>query len=259
MRNTYTWGAALVAAVVAGGLPAGRVEAQDDEDETDAPATPAPAGPAVSDDELKTKVEKALRIRPIDVRDGQVGLTYGFTQVEEAYDWDCQGFDKVDLRGIAGATGGPHGTASTAYELGAGSRAAGRALHKLKFSDTAEVDVEMWLAHNSPSAFVVIGLADKVGVLWGQTLVKPSTLKPWAEKQGPPDLTLFNEERHVNTQIRVTNGMEVTVDCQGKRTSMNRFTKNELKQMRVAIIAKNCRVIMRSLRIKAKVDPATLD
>src|SRR5688500_2955384 len=124
MRGTFMWGAALAAAVVAFGLPAGRGEAQDgDDDDTGSPPA-APAAPAgtISDDELRTKVSKLLRNRPSEVKDGQVTLDYGFSQIEDSYDFEVQGFDKVDLRGIAGATGGPHATASTAYELGAGSR-----------------------------------------------------------------------------------------------------------------------------------------
>lgn len=264
MRRTHAVFAGLLAGSLAGSLapaPPARADdpppAGDEEPEGDggggAPP-PAPAG-GVPDEELRPKLEALLRLRPCELSGGVVTLDYPLAAIEEVRDFEAQGYDKVDLREVKGQR-----TTDVGLELGAGSAAVGRLRHKLTLTDDFEVEAEWWMAYNSPSAFVCIGLNDKVGVLWGQQVVKLPSLRPWAKGQPAADPTLFREERAVRTVIKATNGLELTVETNaGGRSAQVRFTKGELRQVRVSILARNCRAVVTSLRIRGKVDPSKLD
>lgn len=215
--------------------------------------TPAePAGDA-NDAVLTPAVEELLSLRPCRVVNGVANLAYSLSDPAEANDFESNGFDKVELHQVVG-----NRMSDVGLELGAGSSQVGRLRHKLPLGGTFTIEVELWAAHAAPSSIVCFGLSEKVGVLWGQQLVKPSSLKPWAKSQAAADPTLFGAERPVKAKITATNGMEVTVECNGRRVAAHRFTKGELKNARFALFARNCRLVVTDLQIKGQVDGAKL-
>lgn len=233
--------------------PAKTDEPEGEGEETGAAETPAaPAGDA-SDAVLTPAVEELLAIRPCRVVGGVTSLAYSLSDPAEANDFEWGGFDKVELHQVVG-----NRMSEMGLELGAGSSQAGRLRHKLPLGGTFTIEVELWAAHAAPSSMVCFGLSDKVGVLWGQQIVKPSTLKPWSKGQPAADPTIFGGERSVKAKITATNGMEVTVECNGRRVAAHRFTKGELKNARFAVFARNCRLVVTDLQIKGQIDGAKL-
>lgn len=255
--------AALCVALAVGGVAAPGVFAQDDdtpeqgEDGDDGDAggddddTAAPSLGGVDDAALRARLEPIVHLQGFGLTNGVVTLAYPLTEPVELRAFDFTGFDKVDLRSVTGqAQSGP------GIELGAGSRGVGRLLHKLPLKGDAEVTVELWMAHNTPSALVCFLLGEKVGVLWGQQIVKPSNLRPYG-RSAPADPLLFKEERSVRSTFTVT-GDELVVRCQGSETGRYTFTKNELRSMRVGVIARNCRLVLTDLQLRGTVDTAKL-
>lgn len=228
--------------------------AEDDEATTTDEATAGTASPTdASDAVLLPAIEELLVLRPCRVAGGVATLDYPLADPAEAQDFEWGGFDKVELHQVTG-----HRTADTGLELGAGSNQAGRLRHKLPLTGSYEIEVELWAAHNTPSAMVCFGVSDKVGVLWGQQLVNPRTLRPWSKNQPAADVTLFREERPVRAKITATNALELTVECNGRRTAAHRFTKGELRSGQFAVFARNCRIVLTSLKIRGQVDGAKL-
>lgn len=259
--------AALCAALAAGGVVATSwtpsAHAQDDEDQDegddegdgDAPDgdddTSAPSLGGVDDAALRARLEPIVHLQGYGLQDGVVTLAYPLTEPVELRAFEHSGFDKVDLRSVSGqAQSGP------GIELGAGSRNVGRLLHKLPLKGDVEVTVELWIAHNTPSAVVCFVLGEKVGVLWGQQIVKPSNMRPYG-RSAPADPLLFKEERSVRSTFTVT-GNDLVVRCQGSESGRHTFTKNELRSMRFGVIARNCRLVLTDLQLRGTVDTAKL-
>lgn len=242
-----------------GVLLAPDVFAQDDDapgQEDDAPGaddaggSAAPA-PAVDDAALRARLEPLVQLQGFGLTDGVVTLAYPLVEPVELRAFDAVGFDKVDLRDVRGqAQSGP------GIELGAGSRGLGRLLHKLTLRGDAEVTVELWIAHNTPSAMVCFLLGEKVGVLWGQQLVKPSNMRP-VGRSAPADPLLFREERGVRSTFTVR-GDELVVRCQGVETSRHTFTRGELRALRFGVLARNCRLVITDLQLRGEVDTRKL-
>jgi hypothetical protein len=225
-------------------------DAEDEKDDTSARDT-EPA-PVLDDSTLRAKIAPLVQLSSFSMSNGVADLAYPLTDVVEQKAFDAAGFDKVEIRSIVG-----HAHTTTGMEIGAGSRGAGRSLHKLPLTGDVEVNVELWLPHGSPSSNVTFLLSEKVGVLWGQTIVKPKTMRPYGRTAPVADPALFKEERVCRARFVVTNN-ELVVTFQGSETHRHTFAKGELASMRFGIFARNVRLQLTDLSIKGKVDVAKL-
>jgi len=185
--------------------------------------------------ELQARLEKQLE-QPLTPVGGQLEVFYPLTAAHELRDFKSKGFDLIDFH------------QESALELGAGSRGTGTLLHKAKLEGDFEIEFDMWVKHNTPSASVAILLSKKVAVHWGQCLVKPRGLRPY-DRRGRADPTLFKENRVVHVKIARA-GNQVTVSANDQQVSQHRFTKNELKSARFGLIAHNVRFVFHNLRIR---------
>lgn len=242
-----------VGAGVLGPAPAVAWARQDGEDDPEGDGAP-PGRPAPEpDEEAARAADAALRERlsklrgEVSVERGLATLFYPFSEGYEVDDFQHQGFDKVELRNVQGQAQG-----GVALELGAGARP-GRLLHGVSFVGQLEVELECWVAHNTPSASLCFLLSEKVGVLWGQALVRPSNLRPHG-KQPAPDVTLFARERSFRCKLEVASGVaKVTVN--GRQATEQAFKKDELERLRFGVLAQNMRLVLTDLRLRGRVDP----
>jgi hypothetical protein len=250
-------GAFLIAAAVGCGValsPLG-ARAQDDEEEQeedDAPAGgTAAAGPQLDDATLRERLAPLANLSGLTVRDGVVTMAYPLMEPVELRAFESTGFDKIDLRNVQGQA-----QTGVGMEIGAGSRNTGRLLHNVPLMGDVDISIEMWVAHNTPSAVVCFLLSDKVGVLWGQQIVKPTNMRPYG-RGTPADPGLCREERTLRSTFSVR-GNEVVVTCNSVESSRYTFQKNELRNMRFGIIARNLRFVLTDLSIRGGVDTARL-
>ncbi len=206
------------------------------------------AAPQEVDEAVRAKVDALLavehRLRPGNVLE----VSYPLVEPIEQDDFLHKGFDKIDVHKVSG--GG--GRSDTGLELGAGSRSMGTLLHKVPLKGDFEIELEMWTAHNTPSAFLCLVLSKKVGVAWGQALCKPTSLRPF-NRGAKGDPTEFREERTVRTKITCKDDV-VTIECNGRKVDERRFSKGELKSVQFGILARNMRLVVSNLRIRGVVD-----
>ncbi len=223
---------------------------QDGEDEDGrGPPRDEPAAGGKGDPAAEAALRERLkRLRgELSVEDGLATLFYPFSEGYEVDDFQHQGFDKVEVRNVQGQAQG-----GVALELGAGARP-GRLLHAVSYVGQLEVELECWVAHNTPSANLCFLVSEKVGVLWGQALVRPSNSRPHG-KQAAPDVTLFARERSFRCKIEVASGA-VKVTANGRQVAEHTFAKDELERLRFGVLAQNMRLVLTDLRLRGRVDP----
>ncbi|MCO5165387.1 MAG: hypothetical protein M9894_03340 [Planctomycetes bacterium] len=251
---------AVTLAFAAGGAvlgvapPAPRPARADEEEDDDGPPpgpSAAPDAPKVDDAALRERLGRVVHVPSFGLTDGVITLAYPLAEPVELRAFEASGWDKVDVRNVQGQA-----QSGVGMELGAGSRNVGRLLHRLALQGDVEINVELWIAHNTPSAVICFLLNDKVGALWGQQLVRPSNMRPFG-RSAPPDVLLFKEERMVRSRI-VVRGDEVVVTCQGSESSRHTFDKGELRSIRFGIIARNVRFVLRGLQLRGTVDASKL-
>lgn len=245
-------GAGVLGVVPPGPAPV-RADEDDDGEDDGPPAGPsaAPAAPKVDDAALRERLGRVVHVPSFGLNDGVISLAYPLAEPVELRAFELNGFDKVDVRNVQGQA-----QSGVGMELGAGSRNVGRLLHRLTLQGDVDVEVELWIAHNTPSATICFLLNEKVGVLWGQQLVRPSNMRPFG-RSAPPDVTLFKEERMVRSRIQVR-GDEVVVTCQGSESSRHTFDKGEARSVRFGILARNVRFVLRGLQLRGTVDASKL-
>ena len=189
-----------------------------------------------ADADLREKLKARLEVEAF-VSQGVVDLSYSFLQGIEVDDFELKGFDISDIK-----DGG--------WTLGAGSRGAGLASHKLELEGDFTVELDVVVKHNTPSAVLAVVLNKKVAVLWGQQIVKTSGFKPWG-KGAPADPTIFKEERRVTIKLE-RKGDTLVVEANKRQVGSHTFAKGELDSVRVGLMARNIRFVVSPLRIKGK-------
>ncbi|MCA8923699.1 MAG: hypothetical protein KDD82_17950 [Planctomycetes bacterium] len=197
--------------------------------------------PASQGERLVQRLSKVLS-QPVSSIGGQAEVHYPLVAAHELKDFKVGGFDLVDFH------------QESSLELGAGSRGTGSMLHKVKLEGDFEVEFDMWVKHNTPSASVAILLSKKVAVLWGQSLVKVKGFRQYDRRGRAADPGLFRENRPVHVKIACV-GNTVTVTANQEQVSRFEFTKNELKDARFGIVAHNVRFVFSNLRIRVGTQP----
>ena len=162
---------------------------------------------------------------------------YTLTDPQELKDFKTQGFDLVDMH------------REPALTLGAGSRHAGFLQHQTVLEGDFTVELEVRVTHNTPSATLALVFNKKVGVLWGQQLVKPTNLRPYERRAPTPDLTIFREERVVTFKVERV-GDTLRVYCNRELITQREFEARELKELRFGILARNIRFVVSALSIE---------
>jgi hypothetical protein len=186
--------------------------------------------------ELQTLLNERLQV-PVSVSAARVlKLRYPFTEHRELADFKAKSFDKCAVGDVFKEANQPH----RALEIGAGSRRAGRLLHDLTFKGDFNVRVRMSILSSAPSSKVCFLLGKKVGVLWGQRLVKPSKMKPLTRK-GKLDTSVFGNGRVVELTFK-RRGELLTITCDGRLTDRRSFKRGELDNLRIGLVAQNVRL-----------------
>jgi hypothetical protein len=207
------------------------------------------------DPTVKAAVEEVITsgVRYTLKAENRIDITYTMDEQGELSDFDAKGFDKTSIHEISsyhGAQSGP------GLEIGAGSRRAGFLQHNLPLTGDFEIELEMWVNVNTPSAVLCFTFAKKVGVLWGQSVCKPKSMRPY-NKRSRPDKNLFGGERLVKFKWILKDG-ELTIRANGRKTDVRRFKKGELDTVKFGVMAKNIRFAITNLKIKGTVDPSKL-
>ena len=161
---------------------------------------------------------------------------YTLTDPQELKDFKTQGFDLVDMH------------REPALTLGAGSRNAGFMQHQAELEGDFTVELEVRVTHNTPSASLALVFNKKVGVLWGQQLVKPTSLRPYDRRAPAADQTIFREERVVTFKVE-RRGDTLRVYCNRELITQREFKARELKDMKFGLLARNIRFVVSSLSI----------
>lgn len=236
----------------------------DDEEDDDLPPvlTPSPApretvAPPVAAGALDTGSPVALALRqllhvPHTLRDGRVEARYRFNGPDEVGDFEWTGFDKLEVGEVVGRN-----LRTVDLELGVGSRRVGRLVHVVPLAGDFKIDLAMWVNQATSRSDLVLFVGDKVGVRWGQQIVRASRsggLRPVAGAQ--PDRGLFREERLVRVRLTRT-GDALTVECDGRRVAHKAFKPGELDG-RFGLVAQDVRVVITELSVDGVVDPAKL-
>ncbi|MGE0708944.1 MAG: hypothetical protein AB7N76_23710 [Planctomycetota bacterium] len=215
---------------------------------------PSPTGPSEEEvKELEERLTQTETVRPAVDKDGAVTLSYPLLERKEASDFEAKGLDKFGVEKCEVVGRDP----ITGLEVGAGSRGAGLVLHELTWLGDFEVRLKVQLLVSPQSATMCLLLGKKVGVLWGQRLVKPSNLRPLT-KNGKLDRNAFKEGRLVELVVK-REGAKLTVTCDGVKTDEAELTKGELEGgLRLGLMARNVRFVIKDWTLKGKVDPKKL-
>lgn len=226
----------LLAAPLAGPARADDPPADTTSDDEEAKKAAEEEALREADARLKEKLKARLKVEGY-VSGGMADLNYSFLQGIETDDFETKGFDITDIK-----DGG--------WTLGAGSRNTGMATHKLELSGDFSVELDVVVKHNTPSAVLAVVLNKKVAVLWGQQIVKTTSLKPWG-KGNAADPTIFKEERRVTIKVE-RKGDTLTVEANKRPVGTHVFAKGELDAVRIGLMARNIRFVVSPLRIKGK-------
>lgn len=223
---------------------------------TEAPADEPAAEPAPAAEDRTSPVAMALN-ELLHVRyalhDGKVDASYDFAVQGEQNDFETVGFDKAEINDIDS-----YGRVSGVdLELGVGSQRVARLQHVLALAGDFQIDLTLWLNHSSGRSNLTFLIGNKVGVRWGQQLVKVGKsggMKPLSGAE--PDRSIFREERDVT--VRITRvGELLTVECNGRKVAQKTFKPGELDG-HFGLIANDLRMIVTSLRIQGVVDASKL-
>lgn len=196
---------------------------------------------------LREKLAKVLQVEPAVSKEGTVSLSYALSERKEAADFPSKGFDKcevntVHVKGRDKVTG---------LEVGASSRGPGRALQRLTWTGDFELKLRIQVLVSPQSANFCLLLGKKVGVLWGQRLVKPSGFKPLT-KEGKLDRTVFKEGRVVELHV-VRQETMLTIKCDGLVTDQREFRGGELDRIQIGFMAFNTRFVINNWTFKGQV------
>lgn len=217
----------------------------------DADAPPTAAGALDTGSPVALALRQLLHV-PHTLRDGRVEARYRFNGPDEVGDFEWTGFDKLEVGEVVGRN-----LRTVDLELGVGSRRVGRLVHVVPLAGDFRIDLAMWVNQATSRSDLVLFVGDKVGVRWGQQIVRASRsggLRPVAGAQ--PDRGLFREERLVRVRLTRT-GDALTVECDGRRVAHKAFKPGELDG-RFGLIAQDVRVVITELSVDGVVDPAKL-
>ena len=242
----------LISAVLCG--PAAAQDKQPDPKADKKKAGKDEADKGKKDDEQKKLEEqqalqaalKELLLQPCSLGAGnKVKLSYPCSEIQELEDWKSRGFDKVDVC--------PAGSSSeVAMELGAGSRKLGTAFNKLPLRGDFTISIQLFIPVNSPSAILCFLLGKKVGVNWGQQIVKARSLRPY-NRRSRLNKKVYREERKVALKFS-REGAELTIKCNGVVSDKRNVKKGELDGIQVGVMARNIRFAITDLQIEGVVD-----
>ncbi|MGE0713512.1 MAG: hypothetical protein AB7N76_14290 [Planctomycetota bacterium] len=212
-----------------------------------------PASVAAAHAELRALLGERMHV-PVEAGAAprEVRLRYPLSEQAEVADFEATGFDKCEVGEVY--RGGQ--VAERALELGAGSRRPGRLRHRLTCAGDFELRVRLTVLAAGPSSKLCFLLGDKVGVLWGQRLVRPRGLRALT-RQGQLDPKAFGNARVVELRF-VRKGEALTVLCDGKQTDQRSFRKGELDDIQIGLAAQNVRVALFDWEVTAQVDEAKL-
>lgn len=210
--------------------------------------TPTPT----PNNELKEQVAALVQVVPQVSSDGTVSLYYALQERKESVDFPGKGFDKCEVNKCEVMGRDP----VTGLEVGAGSRGLASAFHPILWSGDFEVSFKIQLLASPQSAVFCVLLGKKVGVLWGQRLVKAKGFKPLT-KTGKLDRNAFKEGRVVEIKL-VRTGSKLTVSCDGLETDSLEFTKGELDGIPIGFAASNVRLVVTDWSFRGQVDPKKL-
>lgn len=196
---------------------------------------------------LRQKLGEVLQVAPQVDKERVVSLYYALQERKEAVDFTQKGFDKfevgkVHVQGLDEVTG---------LELGAGSRGLANALHRLTWTGDFELKLSVQVLASPQSGVFCVLLGKKVGVLWGQRLVKARGFKPLT-KTGKLDREAFKEGRLVQI-VMTRSGTTLSVTCDGLPTDTYEFKKGELDGIQFGFAASNVRLVVTNLTIRGQV------
>ena len=112
-----------------------------------------------------------------------------------------------------------------------------------------EIEVEMWCNASSGRSVLAFFVGKKIGISWGQQLVKLGNLRPISPML---DRTQFREERLVRMKFSYK-GEKLTVTCNGRKTAEAEYRKGELRGQ-FGLIAKDVRFQITDLKIRGMID-----
>jgi hypothetical protein len=182
---------------------------------------------------------------------GELSVRYRLQDEGEVEDFESLGFDKFLIGRAAGGKG-----IHTGLECGVGSQRAARFRHVVPLRGDFEVDLKLWLNYCNSRSKLVFMLGEKVGVSFGQQVVKVSkrgSLRPVA---GQADRSVFRGERLVQVKITGRDG-QITVRCDGKQTAQAAVPASVLRG-RFGLLAKDVRLQITDLSIRGLVDAGDL-
>ncbi len=228
---------------------------------------PRPDAPVFQDDEpretekegeegvdatVRDALEELLAIEHKLKAGNVIAVTYPFSEGGgDLADFDSNSFDRLQVGMVDGWSRFEEG-----LELGAGSRRMGTLMHRLYLTGDFTITVKLWVNHNTPSTVICFLLSKKVGVKWGQIVVKPKNLRPY-NRRARADATVFKEEKLVTIEMAFK-GKKLTVKCNGRKTDERTFKKGELNSVRFGLMARNTRLVLTDLKIVAEVDVSKL-
>lgn len=208
--------------------------------------------PASSDDDRIISDALKERLHAYhNVRDGVLDVTYQFSDVGEAQDFQGRGWDKFEINKVNGMADG-HLSGPVDLELGAGSRGLGVLTHVVDLAGDFEVDVTLWTAVSGQLSEVVFLCGKQIGVRWGGQLVqvkKGGGVKPLGPET---DRICYKAESEVSVKM-TRRGDTLEVKLNGTRVAQKAFKPGELDGP-FGLFAGNVRIVITSLRIKGKVD-----
>jgi hypothetical protein len=186
--------------------------------------------------------------------EAELGVAYALKSPEELEDFEALGFDKFDVV-TAHRGNGAYSEPVTGLECGVSSQRLARMWHSVSLSDRFEIEMRLWVNAGTSSSKVVFLLGKKVGVSWGQQIVKVNKRGNTKRLAGRVDQKVFAGERFVRVKISVEDNV-LTVRCNGRETARKAFKPGKL-QGKFGLLAKGVRLQLTELKINGLVDVST--
>lgn len=185
----------------------------------------------------------------------ELSVNYPMEQGGELEDFESLGFDKFEIC-RASRSAGAWAEPILGLEVGVSSQRVARMWHAVTLTDAFEIELEMWVNAGGSRSSLVFLVGKKVGVSWGQEIVKVSKRGATRRISGKVDRNVFRGERKVKIKITARDNT-LTIKCDGRTTAKKAFKSGELKG-RFGMIAKGVRFQVLDLRINGFVDPSKL-
>lgn len=186
--------------------------------------------------------------------EAELGVSYALKNPEELEDFEALGFDKFDVV-TAHRGNGAYSEPVVGLECGVSSQRLARMWHSVSLSDRFEIEMRLWVNAGTSSSKVVFLLGKKIGVSWGQQIVKVNKRGNTKPLAGRVDQKAFGGERFVRVKISVEDNV-LTVRCNGRETARKAFKPGQLKG-KFGLLAKGVRLQLTELKINGTVDVST--